>query len=89
MMPSITSGEHSKSVQHTGLKSPDRNQAVDVLGVDLIERAEALGIVRAAVHQPVGVIGAGFQKIIFIDGTDRLGWLLPGCIWPEGTEPGS
>ena len=38
---------------HAGGEGPQRLQASDVLGVDLIQRAVALGIVGAPVHQPV------------------------------------
>jgi hypothetical protein len=39
----------------------------------LIEGTEALGVVGPAVDQPVGVVGAGLQEVVVIDGADRLG----------------
>ena len=38
---------------HSGRERPDGLEAGDILGVDLIERAVALGVVRTPVHQPV------------------------------------
>ena len=62
-----------EAVEHAGLERPDRDQPGDVLGVDLLERAVAVAVVGAAVHQPVGVVGAGLEQVVVIDGPDRLG----------------
>ena len=65
-----------EAVEHARLKGPDRDQSSDVLGVDLLEGTVAVGVVGAAVHQPVGVIGARLQEVALIDGPDRLGGSL-------------
>ena len=73
MMPSMTSGVHSKPSSTPVWKVQAGISRLDVLGVDLLERAVALGVVRAAVHQPVVVVGAGLEQVVVIDGPDRLG----------------
>ena len=46
-----------------------------------------MGIVGAAVHQPVGVVGTGFQQIVLIDAPYELSRLLTPEVWPERPEP--
>jgi hypothetical protein len=65
-----------KAVEDSGLEAPDGDQLVDVLLVDLGQRAVALGVVGAAVHQPVGVVASGVEQVLFLDGADGLGLLL-------------
>ncbi len=73
MIPSITRGVHSKSVEHASLKRPDRDQPRDVFGVDLLERAITMPVVCAAIHQPVRIIATGLQEIVVIDRPHWLG----------------
>ena len=87
MMPSITSGVHSKPSSTPVWKVQTGISRGDVLGVDLLERAVAVGVVGAAVHQPVGVVRAGLQEVVVIDGPDRLGRrLLPRASAAAGSR---
>ncbi len=89
-------GRTLKAVEHTGLERPGGDQAGDVPGVDLVERAVPLGVVGAGVDQPVGVFGAGLLEVIVVDRADqrrllrRLGGQgLRGAYVPcHGAEPG-
>jgi hypothetical protein len=62
-----------ETVENARLKGPDRDQSRDVLGIDLVQGTVAMPAVRAAVHQPVGVIGSRPEQIVFIDRPDWLG----------------
>ena len=50
-----------ETIQHAGLEGPQGLQSRDVLLVDLLQAAVAMGVVRAVVHQPIAVVLLGSQ----------------------------
>src|SRR5271165_1676195 len=66
-----------ETVKHSRLEGPGWNKPPHVLGIDLLQRAVPVCIVRPAVHQPVVIVGAGFRQVVVIDGADWLGRRLP------------